>query len=91
MFSYAYEPGCKDHLCLQNCNSSVMISVYGYGNETRSSTTLHPNPMSGAAQGADRLCTCTLLPAWVGNWPFLLVVRIRPGGQPHAHALLLVK
>ncbi len=91
MFSYAHKPGCIGHPCPQNCNSSVMISAYGYGNETALINDPAPNPMGGAAQDADRLCTCTLVPAWVGNWPFILVARIRPGGQPYAHALLSVK
>ncbi len=87
----ACEAGCKGHPCLQDCNSSVMISAYGYGNETALINDPAPDPMSGAAQDADRLCSCVFVPAWVGNWPFMLVARIRPGGQHNALALLSVK
>eukprot|EP00891_Asterochloris_glomerata_P006690 jgi/Astpho2/6690/Aster-05043 len=79
---------------MQDCNSSVMISAYGYGNETALINDPAPDPMSGAAQDADRLCSCVFVPAWVGNWPFMLVARIRPGGyilfcglQSSAHKL----
>ena len=83
--------GCKGHPCPQDCDSSVMISAYGYGNETALINDPAPDPMSGAAQDADHLCTCVFVPAWIGNWPFMLVARIRPGGQPHALADLSVK
>ena len=69
----------------------MMISAYGYGNETALINDPAPDPMSGAVQDTDRLCTCVFVPAWVGNWPFMLVARIRLGGQPLALALLSVK
>ena len=87
---FVHESSCNGHPCLQDCNSSVMISAYGYGNETALINDPAPDPMGGAAQDADHLCTCMLITAWLGNWPFMLVARIRPGGQPHVHPPLSV-